>query len=93
MNKTEARAILAQHLREYREKAYADLLYLLHEQDNLEVAGPSGTWYQLEFLAVWDDRQEANLRVIGSIDDGGVRAFFPLTDGFIMAPDGSLVGE
>jgi len=28
-----------------------------------------------------------------SIDDGGCRAFFPLSDCFIKAPDGSLVGE
>ena len=28
-----------------------------------------------------------------AIDDGGLRAFAPLSDDFIMAPDGSFVGE
>jgi hypothetical protein len=28
-----------------------------------------------------------------SIDDGGWRAFLPWTDSFIIAPDGSFVGE
>jgi len=28
-----------------------------------------------------------------SIDDGGLRAFFPITDSFIVAQDGSFVGE
>jgi hypothetical protein len=31
--------------------------------------------------------------VIGSIDDGGWRAFRPLTDDFIMRRDGTLVSE
>lgn len=33
------------------------------------------------------------IRVIGSIDDGGWRAFRPLSDDFIRAPDGTFVGE
>jgi hypothetical protein len=31
--------------------------------------------------------------VLASIDDGGWSAFIPLTDDFIIAPDGSFVGE
>ena len=35
-----------------------------------------------------------NLRVIVTIDDGTFRAAFrPITKGFIVAPDGSFVGE
>jgi len=34
------------------------------------------------------------LRVLGAIDDGrGFRANVPLTDDFLVAPDGSSVGE
>jgi hypothetical protein len=33
------------------------------------------------------------VHVLGAIDDGGLRAFVPLCDDFIMAPDGSFVGE
>jgi hypothetical protein len=31
--------------------------------------------------------------MVGAIDDYGWRAFVPLTDDFIMAPNGSFVGE
>ncbi len=30
---------------------------------------------------------------MGGIDDGGLHAFAPLVDSFIMAPDGSFIGE
>jgi hypothetical protein len=30
---------------------------------------------------------------MGAIDDGGWRSFAPLADDFIVAPDGSFVGE
>lgn len=55
--------------------------------------GASGTEYQVEIEAVWDDRPGHNLRVLMSIDDGGLRAFAPMTDDFIVAPDGGFVGE
>jgi hypothetical protein len=31
--------------------------------------------------------------VIVNVDDGGFRAFVPLTADFIVGPDGSFVGE
>ena len=35
-----------------------------------------------------------NLRLIVSMDDGGLLAAFrPMTDGFVMAPDDTFVGE
>src|SRR5438874_858878 len=48
---------------------------------------------RVEVEALWDDRPDGNVRVMGSIDDGGWRAFVPLTESFVMACDGSLVGE
>jgi hypothetical protein len=42
---------------------------------------------------MWDDDYQQNIRVMGAVDDGGWRAFMPLTDSFIMAPDSSFVGE
>ena len=56
-------------------------------------SAPAGREYQTEVNVLWDDRPGGNIRVIGSIDDGGLRAFAPLTDSFIKAPDGSFVGE
>lgn len=91
--KKEAHEILAKKLQGYRAKSYVELKRLLTEQDTFEVTAPSGNSYQLEIQAVWDDRPEGNLRVMGNIDDGGIRAFFPLTYDFIISPDGHFVGE
>ncbi len=93
MDKREAKAILAGQLNEYRRRSHVELQALIESQETLEVTGELGTCYQLEFLAVWDSKPNGNLRVFGHIDDGGVRAFFPLSDDFIIAPDGSFVGE
>jgi hypothetical protein len=54
------------------------------------VIGASGVNYQIEVTLLWDSRPGENLRIIGSIDDGGWRAFVPLTDSLIMKPDGTL---
>lgn len=95
MNIQEAREILRRHLDRYRGQSYADLVRLIQEQDMSEVAGASGTSYQIEIQAVWDQpsKPQGNIRVLGSIDDGGWWANVPLCDDFIMAPDGSFVGE
>ncbi|MFZ3089907.1 MAG: hypothetical protein WA240_04700 [Nitrospirota bacterium] len=87
MDRKEAKTILAKELGGYRKRLYKELLYLLKTQDVREVNGPSGKTYQLEFQAVWDDCEGGNLRVIGAIDDGGLRAFIPMTDDFIITPD------
>ena len=80
-------------LLEYRRCGYDALLRLLEQQDVFEAVGASGTMYQLEVQAVWDDRKAGNLRVIVSIDDGGWRAFMPLASSFIMRPNGTFVDE
>ena len=49
MNKEEAAAIVAEHLKGYRKRSHAELQVLLDEQEVYEIAGPSGTVYQLEF--------------------------------------------
>jgi hypothetical protein len=67
-------------------------LYLIKTQDTFEVVAESGTRYQIEIQAFWDDEKKKNLRVIGSIDDGGIRAFFPMTDDFIITRDGDFFG-
>ena len=58
-----------------------------------EVNGPDGMKYQIEVQAVWDSKKGGDIRVIAAVDGGEVSAFRPLTDDFIMAPDGSFVGE
>ena len=93
MDKTEAKRILTEQLERYRKKSHSELTQLMTEPENFTVVGDSGAKYQLEIEAVWDDESAKDLRVMGSIDDGGWRAFIPLSDDFIMRIDGSFVGE
>ena len=94
MDKDEAREVLQGHLTPLRDLSYEELkARFLNKQEAFDTHGPSGAWYQLEIQGFWDDRRGGNLRILGSIDDGGWRAFSPLTDSFIMAPDGSFIGE
>ena len=93
MNKQEAKKVLEDQLLPYRSIGYERLLRLLKGQDVFEVTGASGTVYQLEIQAVWDGRKRGDLRVRGSIDDKGWRAFAPLISDFIVRPDGTFVDE
>ena len=95
MDKTEARTILAEHLSSYRVLAYADLVKLMGTNSVVEVLGPSSTKYQIEIEVMWDSlRDRVNVLVMGAIDDGRLPgAISPLSDSFIMTPDGKLVGE
>lgn len=95
MNKAEARKVLAERMRALRENTYADYCAWIAEKKTvtLEVQGASGVAYQIEIVAVWDAAPGGNIRVLGAIDDGGWHAFRPLCDDFLIAPNGSFVGE
>ncbi len=93
MNKEKAMAVLAAQLRRYRTKSYAELKGLLGQVDAYEVATPDGLSYQIEIQVFWDGIPDGNIRVIGAIDDGRWRAFSPLSDDFILTPDGAFLGE
>ena len=89
----EAKIILVGRLKRYREHSYEKLVQLIGSHETKEARAPSGKRYQLEFQVFWDSRPGGDVRVTGSIDDGGIRAIFPVTDDFIKAPDGTFVDE
>jgi len=94
MDTADARAVLSQELARYRAKSYSELVrQLLGKQDTYEVRSSSGVKYQLEIQAFWDDKPNDVLRVMGAIDDGGVRAYVPMTEDFLIAPTGEFIGE
>jgi hypothetical protein len=93
MNKVEALSVLQGQLRPWREQSWAQLREVVSQSHRFEVIGESGTWYQGEVQVVWDDKPDGAIRVMGSIDDGGWRAFVPLTEDFILAPDETFVDE
>ena len=94
MNKREASELLSKALGVWRDRSYAQLAALVKvEPHAARVVGRSGDSYQVEIQVIWDASPGGNVRVVGAIDDGGIRSFFPMTDGFLMAPDGAFVGE
>jgi len=96
MDTKEARSVLAEHLSQYRSRSYAELVAWVREHriDTPEAVGPSGNQYQIEVQFFWDGKSGEDVRVSGSISDGrGIRAFIPVTDSFILNPEGRFVGE
>ena len=95
MDEVEARGILDRRVDDLRRETYVRLKAdWLGRPDCEQITGASGVEYQVEIEALWDDRKAEHLRLVVSIDDGrGWRAFMPLADSFIVAPDGSFVGE
>jgi hypothetical protein len=93
MDKKEAQQLLKGRVNQLRAISYHDLLGLLDKETVIAVEGVSGRRYSIETSVFWDGAKDRDLRVIVAIDDGGWRAYAPMTDDFIMAPDGSFVGE
>jgi hypothetical protein len=94
MNREIALDIANRALQQLRKLSYQDCLALMKQRSQTTVAiGSDGKQYQVETQTFWDSKKSANIRVMVSVDDGGLRAFRPLTRAFIIAPDGSFVGE
>lgn len=94
MDKQEANALLSDKLAEYRRLSYADLVDKIGDNDCLEVTGPTGVEYQIEVQFMWDGKPNGDVRVMGGIDDGSLRAFvLPLCEDFIVTPDGCFLGD
>jgi hypothetical protein len=94
MDKAEARAVAVARARELRQLSWAELRdRYLDDPETVDVVGSTGATYQVQTLAVWDGAEGGDLRVFVAVDDGGWRAFAPLSEDFIIGPDGSFVGE
>ena len=87
----EAKAILTSEFLKLRALTYQDLAdRLADEVERFEAVGLSGTTYNVELQGYWDDDEHRDLRVIASIDDGGLRTFLPFTDAFTINPAGKI---
>ena len=92
MNDEEAKGILKAEVIKLRPGGYDGLVArLAGKQEILEVVGLSGSTYHIEFEGFWGDEERENLRIVGSVDDGGGRAFLPLTDSFTIDPAGAII--
>ncbi len=96
MDKQEALGLLQVDVDRLREKPHGELTRWISSPSVLARLGASGVEYQVEIVALWDDPSKpgGNLRVIVSIDDGGLTSSFkPLTADFVKRPSDGFVGE
>jgi hypothetical protein len=93
MNKIEALAVLQGQLQPWRKRSWVQLREEVGSSHRFEATAESGTEYQGEVQVFWDAEPDGAIRVMASIDDGGWRALVPLTEDFILAPDGTFVCE
>ena len=95
MDTQEARQVLKPIVAEFRAKSSAQLAEIPLDRPYVRaVVGPTGKRYQIEIGSLLDDpKHNRNLRVFVSIDDYGWRALSPLTEDFIISPDGVFIGE
>jgi hypothetical protein len=75
----------------FASRSYNQLVAMIGHSDVKNLVSESGVTYQIEFNVFWDSKPEEDLRIMGSIDDGGWRVFVPLTESLIMKPDGKLI--
>lgn len=81
MDQVEAKWVLMRSLGRERRKPYSELSALVGQQRSIEVAARSGRSYQLELQWYWDSDAGGDIRILGSIDDGGLRTFMPMSYG------------
>ena len=93
MNTVEARRILRERMEKLRAMPYQELVARIDDVLTEEISRDSERSWQLEFEVHWDAEPSGNIRVTGMIDDGGLRAFVPLTESFIKSPSGTFVDE
>ena len=93
MNLSEAQIVLSNCLKVFRGKPYAELAAMAGQGQikTHELAAPSGIRYQVEIQFFWDNEPNANVRVMGSIDDGSIRALHPISEVFIVSPQGRFI--
>ena len=89
MDRKTALKVLSRRLEGYRTLSYEQLTQLVGKATETSEDGN----FQLEIQVFWDSMPDGGVRVVGSVDDGGQRAFFPLTDGFIVTSQGGFVDE
>jgi hypothetical protein len=86
MDTSAARKILCEQLARFGNYTAIVPLVKLRHVETLEVRGEGNIVYQVEVQFLWDDKPGDTIRVVGSIDDGGLRAFFPVTESLLLPP-------
>lgn len=84
MNTEDATTVVRQELMKYRRMPYIELCSLVDTRlPTLVIKGASGAEYQVVIRVHWEGKRGGDIRIVGLIDDGGWRAFVPLSEDFI----------
>jgi len=93
MNHEEALGALDLEVARLRGQTHMQLAAYIDKPQHAEHIAASGRWYQVEIGAAWDDQPGQVLRLFFSVDDGGLRSYFPLTRCGLIPPGGCFDGE
>jgi len=87
MRSDEAREVLSEYLDKYRLQKYQDLVSQIGRIESVQIVGSSGRRYTVETQVFRDAGPTGDVRVVGNIDDGGLRAMMlPLNECVLVAP-------
>jgi hypothetical protein len=84
-----AQALIDEELARMQKMSYEELLKYLDKTLCKCFVGPDGQNYQIETQVFWDGKKGGSIRVMVSVDDGGLAAIKPLCGDFIVSPGGS----
>ena len=93
MDTVAAQKVLDKWVAKLRTEPYRELASRVGSVTTDDVARDGERSWQVEVEVFWDDEPDGDVRVMVSIDDGGLRAFVPMTADFIKSPSGQFVGE
>ncbi|NND96477.1 MAG: hypothetical protein HKN47_04005 [Pirellulaceae bacterium] len=103
-----ANQILGECLATYRQQTHAGLAARLDDSsyhhtpvDVIQGTSHNGVGYTIEISILWDDKNRRHIRVMADLTSsnrGCLFGFIPVlkpdvADDFIMAPDGTFIGE
>jgi hypothetical protein len=90
---SEVATLAKQEIERLRTHSYSELQKYLGSHVEVRTAD-SGRQYEVDIQAVWDDKRARTLRVLVFVNEVGRVPFIDSADeDFIMAPDGSFIGE
>ena len=93
VDKHKAAEVAGEELSSYRALSYDELVSKIGYAESFERISETGEPYQIEVDFHFDDSKEQNIRVVAMVSYSWWTDFSPVSSDFIMAPDGSFVGE
>jgi hypothetical protein len=93
MDSGAAQKVLDKWVAKLRTEPYRELAARVGTATTDEIPRDAERFWQVEVQVSWDDEPDGNVRVTVSVDDGGLRAFVPMTSDFIKSPSGEFIGE